>query len=228
MGETNGTAAGTVVNGMAQDGVITIKAPDFRTLHIAIEGTAPLVIARFAEKAMRMIEATQKAGSTAKGKRQREAKDFNAEYEGAKHVSTEGWYGIHAAAFRNGSIDACRAVGYKMTHAKLAIFVEADGFDCVDGVPLVRITHGMPEPFTAPVRNATGVVDLRTRPMWREWGALLRIKYDADMFQDRDVINLIDRVGVQVGVGEGRPYSKQSAGLGFGTFRITEVTQVTR
>ena len=32
--------------------------------------------------------------------------------------------------------------------------------------------------------------------------------------------NLIARVGMQVGVGEGRPDSKQSAGLGFGLFDV--------
>jgi hypothetical protein len=35
-----------------------------------------------------------------------------------------------------------------------------------------------------------------------------------------DIVNLISRVGLQVGVGEGRPDSKQSAGLGFGLFQI--------
>jgi hypothetical protein len=37
---------------------------------------------------------------------------------------------------------------------------------------------------------------------------------------DTDVVNLISRVGLQVGIGEGRPDSKQSAGLGYGLFEI--------
>ena len=56
--------------------------------------------------------------------------------------------------------------------------------------------------------------------MYREWSAVLRIRYDAGMLTADDVVNLIARVGMQVGVGEGRPDSKQSAGLGFGLFEI--------
>jgi hypothetical protein len=56
--------------------------------------------------------------------------------------------------------------------------------------------------------------------MYREWSAALRIRYDAGMLTADDIVNLISRVGLQVGVGEGRPDSKQSAGLGFGLFEI--------
>jgi len=70
------------------------------------------------------------------------------------------------------------------------------------------------------VRNATGVADIRVRPMWREWGAHVRVKYDADQFTLTDVTNLMARVGMQVGIGEGRPDSKSSAGLGWGTFEL--------
>ena len=200
--------------------IVAIQAPDFRLLELEIEGTSPLVINRFSAKAMEIMRQTQEAGSAAKSKKTREPKDFDALYENAKHVSEDGWEGIHAAAFRNGAISACRACGFKMTHAKLAFSVFADGFDRVDGAPLVRLTKGTAEQYVAPTRNATGVVDLRCRPMYREWGAMLRIRYDAGMLTAADVTNLIMRVGLQVGIGEGRPDSKNSAGLGYGLFQI--------
>ena len=199
---------------------VQISAPDFRIIQLKIRGTAPLVINRFSAKAMEIMRATQEAGSTARSKKTREAKDFDALYEGAKHVSDDGWEGIHAAAFRNGAISACRACGFKMTHAKLAFSVMADGFDRVDGAPLVRLTEGQAEAWVAPTRNATGVVDLRCRPMYRNWAAELRIRFDRGMLTEEDVVNLIARVGMQVGIGEGRPDSKASAGLGFGLFEI--------
>ena len=199
---------------------ISITPPDFRILDINILGTSPLVINRFSQKAIQQMRSTQEAGSAARSRRTREPKNFEALYEGAKHVSDDGWEGIHAAAFRNGAISACRAVGFKMTHAKLAFSVLPDGFDHVDGAPLVRLTTGTPEMWVAPVRNTTGVVDLRSRPMYREWSATLRIRYDNGMLSASDIVNLIARVGLQVGVGEGRPDSKQSAGLGFGLFDI--------
>lgn len=200
---------------------ISIKPLNLETIEVQIEGTAPLVIARFSAKAAQKMKAKHEAGSTAASKRgARDPRDFDDDYESAKHVSPEGWCGIHAAAFRNGAIDACRAGGFKMTMAKMALFIEPDGFDVVDGAPLVRITGGEPECWIATTRNETGVTDLRARPMWRTWGATVRIRFDADMFTTTDVVNLMNRVGAQVGVGEGRPFSKKSNGLGFGTFRL--------
>lgn len=199
---------------------VAIAPPNFQHLAINLRGTTPLVINRFSAKAMETIRRTQEAGSTARSRKSRESKDFDALFEGAKHISDDGWEGIHAAAFRNGAISACRACGFKMTHAKLAFMVMQDGFDRVDGAPLVKLTSGVAEQWVAPVRNRTGVVDLRCRPMYREWEATLRIRYDAGMLAADDVVNLIARVGLQVGIGEGRPDSKESAGLGYGLFEI--------
>lgn len=200
---------------------VEIPAPKFRIAELKLVGTAPFVMNKFSAKAKEQIKATQMAGSQAKTKKVREAKDFDAVYEGAMHISNEGWAGIHAGAFRNAMIDACRTVGYKMTHAKLAAFVLADGFDADDGTPLVRI-YGEPVKHMTHARNDNGSVDLRIRPMWKQWHAIVRIRYDADMFSQKDVVNLMMRVGQQVGIGEGRPYSKNSAGMGWGLFDIAQ------
>lgn len=202
---------------------ITIDAPKFNVLAIEIEGSAPYMQARFSAKAMAKMMEQMEAGSTTRSKRKKEPRDFDADFLNAMHVSEEGWPGIPAAAFRNASIDACRMVGFKMTHARMSIFIEADGLDEVDGTPLVKILGPDPEKTTLPVRNASGVVDIRVRPMWRKWGAILRVRYDEGQFTDEDVINLIHRAGQQVGVGEGRPYSKSSNGLGYGLFTIKSV-----
>lgn len=198
---------------------VTIKAPNIKKATFTIVGTAPYVQARFSAKAMQAMAAKMIAGSTAQTKRQRAARDFDDDFRQALHVSTEGWYGIPAGAFRQAMISACRLVGFKMTLAKLSVFVAADGFDAVDGVPLIRI-QGEPARLDMAVRNATGVADIRVRPIWREWSASLTVQYDADQFTLDDVTNLLRRVGMQVGIGEGRPDSRDSAGLGWGTFDI--------
>jgi hypothetical protein len=199
---------------------LVIAPPDFRVIEFQIQGTSPLLINRFSAKAIQQMRATQEAGSTSKSKKAREPKNFDQLFEDAKHVSEEGWEGFHAGAIRNGAISACRTVGVVMTRMKLAMFVVADGFDRVDGSPLVRLTTGTAEQHVAPTRNATGVIDLRCRPMYREWAATLRIKYDAGMITASDLANLISRLGCQVGIGEGRPDSKNSAGIGYGMFEI--------
>lgn len=199
---------------------INISPPNIRQAEFTIIGMAPLMICRFSQKAMEMMMAAHEAGSAGRTKKKRAARDFDADFQGARHISHDGWDGIHAAAFRNGMISACRLVGFKMTIAKLAVFVDPDGFDVVDGVPLVRI-HG-PEPVKRVMhtRNATGVIDLRARPAWDKWSCNLRVSHDADQFSAADVANLLSRVGAQVGVGEGRPDSRSSAGMGFGMFRL--------
>ncbi len=198
---------------------ISIRAPNFQTAIFEIVGTAPFVQHKFSAKARQQIVETQMAGSQAKARKVREPKDFDAVYEGAMHRSREGWAGIPASAFRNAMISACRTVGYKMTHAKLAAFVEADGFDVDDGTPLIRI-YGEPKKHVTYARNDNGSVDIRIRPMWEDWRAVVRIRFDADMFSATDLANLMMRVGMQVGIGEGRPDSKNSAGMGWGMFSI--------
>jgi len=124
-----------------------------------------------------------------------------------------------AATIRNAAISACRLVGFKMTLGRLSLFTEADGISASDGTPLIRI-YGEPVPFEAMVRNATGVADIRVRPRWDEWSAVLRIRYDQDQFSDEDIVNLLYRAGTQCGICEGRPDSSSSNGLGWGLFEI--------
>lgn len=196
---------------------VTIKPANIQTVVFNIRGTAPLVQARFSKKAELMAKMAE--GSTAKNRRERKARDYEQEMKDAMHVSSEGWQGLPAPAFRAAMISACRLVGFKMTLAKLSVFVEHDGIDALDGLPLIKF-DGTPEINTMHTRNATGVVDVRSRPMWREWSAKVRIRYDADQFTLTDVTNLMQRVGMQVGIGEGRPDSRSSAGLGWGTFEL--------
>jgi len=199
---------------------VNISAPNIRTACFTIIGSSPYVQARFSAKAMQAMKSKMMAGSTAKGKKVREARDFDDDFKQAQHISEDGWYGIPAGAFRQAIISACRLVGFKMTMAKLSVFVESDGVDRVDGVPLVRLVADEPEKTEMAVRNQTGVADIRVRPMWRKWSAELRIQFDADQFTIQDVTNLISRVGLQVGIGEGRHDSRESAGLGWGCFKI--------
>jgi hypothetical protein len=196
---------------------VLISAPNFGVMELLIRGTAPLVIERFSKKAELM--AKMQEGAQAKSKKTRVARDYEKDCEEARYRHAEGWEGINAAAFRAGMISACRLVGFKMTIAKLSVFIEADGFDIADGLPIVRI-YGGSTTFTAHTRNATGVVDVRSRPQYRSWACKLRIKFDQTQFSASDVINLVSRVGVQVGIGAGRPDSKSSAGCGWGTFEV--------
>lgn len=201
---------------------IVISAPNMQRARFTIQGTAPLMTARFSKKAE--IMRRQAEGARPGKKAARDARDFDAEWIEAAYRDASGWFGVNAPAFRNAAISACRLVGFKMTIAKLSIFVDADGFDLNDFVPLVRITRGDPQPSFMNVRNATGVVDIRSRPIWQPgWQMAPIMRWDAAQFRLEDVTNLIARVGLQVGIGEGRPDSRQSSGLGYGLFDVIGV-----
>jgi hypothetical protein len=201
---------------------ITIPPPNFGTAKFRIVGTAPLVQNAFPTKAREQMKAKQAAGSQAKKGGKKDPKDFQQCYEQSQHISREGWNGIPCGAFRSALVSACRTVDFKMTIAKLSLFVVADGFDRVDGTPLVKIAEGEPHYVEHAVRNESGVADIRPRAMWDHWECVLTVRWDADKFRAADVANLLHRAGLQVGVQEGRPDSKKSTGMGWGTFRIAE------
>ena len=151
----------------------------------------------------------------------KDPKDFDEAYRGAMHISQDGWYGIPASSFRAAMISACRTVGLTMQMAKLTVFVVGDGRDAEDNQALIRL-HGEPHPFNMAVRLASGTTDIACRPMFDEWWADVTIKWDNDTFQAADIVNLLARAGVHCGIGAGRPDSKESAGMGWGTFEIVQ------
>ena len=159
-------------------------------------------------------------GKAASSKKNREAKSTDDLFNEARYISRDGWDGIHAGAFRNAMISACRLVGFKMTLAKMSVFVIADGWDAVEPqIPLVRI-YGEPIKQEDMARVATGQPYVCVRPAYHDWTMKLRVRWDADQFTLADVTNLVSRVGMQVGIGEGRPDSPHSAGMGWGLFEV--------
>jgi hypothetical protein len=199
---------------------VQIKPPNMQTAQFVIEGTAPLVIHRFSEKAKKGMLRTMEEGPTSRKGKQREPLNTEEVYNAARYVSKEGWDGFNASSVRCAMIRACSLVGYKMVNAKMSVFVLADGRDATEPeYALVRII-GKPRKFEAVARVETGQAYVTIRPIYDEWKAKLRIRYDGDQFTIQDVANLLARAGESVGIGEGRPCSKNSAGMGWGTFKI--------
>ena len=208
---------------------IIIAAPRFEVAQFHVVGTAPLVVHRFSAKTKQAMKLKMETGKSASSKKNREAKQTDELFEEARYVSREGWDGFHAAAIRNAMISACRLVGFKMTLAKLSVFVEADGWDRLEPqIPLLRILDrkggdAEAEKLETMARVETGQPYVSVRAIYHNWTAEPRIRFDADQFSVNDVANLLARVGMQVGIGEGRPDSKNSAGQGWGLFSVEAV-----
>ena len=199
---------------------VSISAPNMRIAAFTIKGTAPLVVHRFSKKTKDQIIATMKLGSTAKKGRKKEGLNPEEAYNQARYISNEGWDGFNAASLRCALISACRLVGFKMTIGKLSLFVIEDGRDKQEPEYALIKINGTPRMLESMGRLDNGSVCPIHRPIYDEWTAKLRIRFDADQFSVKDVANLLQRVGTQVGLGEGRPDSKNSCGMGWGTFEI--------
>lgn len=206
--------------------VATIKPPKFTVARFSIIGEAPLVIHRFSAKVKNEMKAKMETGKAAGSRKNREAKATDDLYNESRYISTEGWDGFNAATIRAAMISACRLVGFKMTLAKLSLFVIADGVDKAEPqISLIRILGCEPVKQEDMARVETGQPYVTVRAAYHGWRANVTIRFDADQFTVADVSNLLSRVGMQVGIGEGRPDSKNSAGMGWGLFRIAGVEE---
>ena len=199
---------------------LVIKAPAFQVAEFEIIGTAPLVIHRFSAKTKQEMKQKMETGKAASSKKNREAKNTDETFQESRYISKEGWDGFHAGAIRSAMISACRLVGFKMTLAKLSLFVVNDGWDAKEPqIPLIRI-YGKAEKQEDIARVETGQPYVTIRAAFYNWKSKLKIRWDADQFTIEDVYNLLIRVGMQVGICEGRPDSKKSVGMGWGLFDV--------
>ena len=76
-----------------------ISAPRMCYATLTIRGIAPYVQHAFSQKAQAQMEATQRAGTQARSRKKREARDFEASYESAMHKAKGGWHGIPATKY---------------------------------------------------------------------------------------------------------------------------------
>jgi len=203
-----------------QTKTVTISAPKLQTAVFEVKGIAPLVIHRFSAKTKAEMKLKMETGKAASSKKNREPKNTDETYQEARYISKDGWDGLHAGAIRSAMISACRLVGFKMTLAKLSIFVIQDGWDAQEPqIPLIRI-YGKPQKQEDMARVETGQPYVTVRAAYHDWSAKIKIRWDADQFTNDDIFNLLYRAGMQVGIGEGRPDSKKSAGMGWGLFEV--------
>lgn len=192
------------------DAQIAINKIGTETLLIPIVGTAPLIVHKFSEKAKRqMLDAMQGRKSP------KQPRDPEADYESAMYLHDDGGYGFPVIAFKAATVGASRYFGKSvpMTMLRQSIFVDAE-FSKRDGQKLARIV-GAPHMREDVVRVGMGT-DLRYRPEFTEWQAVLEVTFVASMLTRDSVLSLIEAGGMGVGVGEWRPEKKGD----FGTYQI--------
>lgn len=191
------------------DAAIEINKIGTETLLVPITGTAPLIVHRFSEKAKRqMLDAMQGRKSP------KEAKNPQAEYEAAFYRLADGGNGFPALAFKAATVGGARFYsGVTMTALKQFMFFRGELGG--DGRALVRI-EGDPELREDVVTVGRNGTDLRYRPQFIPWRAVLRVTYVMSVLTQGSVISLINAGGMGVGVGEWRPEKDGD----FGTYQV--------
>ena len=136
-------------------------------VEIPVEGAAPQIQHRFSEKARQMMLDRQQQRAI-----KREAKDPEALFEAAQYRLPADRWGHPAVGFKSAIVGGVRFFkGSKltMTGVKTMLFVVGEGPD-----QLVEV-EGEPKMRQDPVRNSSGVADLRFRPTFWPWSAVLPI-----------------------------------------------------
>ncbi len=178
---------------------------------LRIVGIAQLVVHKWGEKPIRDIEAKQRAGNTAKGRsKQREKRDPKAEYEASRYKMSKGKDGFPSCGIKASIVTAGQRF-HKIDKVFLrgAFWVEGD-LTPINAKPVM-------ERHTVRLSGINRSMDLRYRPVYKNWSMDIRISYDPDLIDPETIVNLANRAGRSVGIGEGRP---EKCTLQWGMFKV--------
>jgi hypothetical protein len=197
--------------------VVMVRPIQQKRMVIGIEGVSPLVVHRWSEKAKKMMRDKQQNKG---GTKLREAKDPEQEYEESMYRFGNGRHGFPAGALKGAMMMAAhKDVGFAKTAFAKAVFVVPDDADS----NLIEIhCEGGPKMREDMVRIGLGSADMRYRAEYTRWSMILTIDYDAELIGPETLINLLQRAGFGVGLGEGRPSSPKHSVLGWGRFQVQE------
>jgi hypothetical protein len=195
---------------------VSIRKIDTEHMLVPIVGTSPLIVHKFSEKAKRQMLDAQQGRKSPKV-----ARDPEADYQAAFYRTKEG-FGFPAVAFKACTIGAARFYGKDVRMTDLRQFLFFKGVVSEnDPQALVEIV-GEPHMREDVVRLSMSGTDLRYRPEFTEWSAVLEVIYIKSSLTQESVLSLIDAGGMGVGVGEWRPEKKGD----FGTFQIDPTRDV--
>lgn len=177
---------------MATTGTIEIPPTEFGTILMRLHGESELIQHAWSEKAKRMMRDKQQKKATGP----KEAKDPEAEYKAAMYTFEDGSPGHPSVAFKAAAVAAARQLdGLTMTFLRGVFHIPGE---------LVTI-EGQPRMREDMVRLNGQTADLRYRPGFPEWKAIVPVKYNKRAITMEQIVHLFNTAGFSVGVGEWRP-----------------------
>lgn len=183
-----------------QEVQIELPKLNLQTMQVTLIGDSPLICHAWSKKAKQeMLDKQMK-----KAKQGRAAKDPEQDYKDSLYTHPEGGYGFPAVAFKAAAVDAC-------SHIANMTKVEARGAFHIN-CELVKII-GKPTPREDMVKIAMGTADIRYRGEFKEWKCNFILRYNANIINPEQILNLFNTAGFAIGVGEWRPQRDGSFGM---------------
>jgi len=187
---------------------INLKQLEIKTIQLQIEGTAPLIVHNWSEKAKRQMLEKQMGKARVK---KHDIKDPEADYQATLYKIDSKKTGFPATGFKAASVRAGKALGYSMTDLRGWMFVIPDNGDLVE----IKGKHHMREDM---VRVSNGSPDIRFRAEYQKWSAKLTIQYNAGSITADEIGQIVMAAGFSCGIGEWRP--EKSATGSYGTWQL--------
>ena len=178
--------------------VITLEEMQQSVLTTRIIGISPFIQHKWSEKAIQMMR-DKHAGVRVKN---REIRKPEEEFRDAAYVCEDGRFGFPAGGIKACLIGAAhKDIGLEKTLLRKSLFIIPD--DPINN--LIALETDDPLMREDTVRVGAGTTDLRYRPEFRNWGMILNFEFDAQALTQPTILNLVQRAGFGVGLGEWRP-----------------------
>jgi len=195
MNNTKKSVKKTATKKLPQEKVAVYKM-DLKTIHLTIKGTTSLIVHKFSNKSLRMIEEKQQGKGKAKEKANRKPEE---EFNQARYVLNEKKKqdGFPASGFKKAAVRAGTYMDQKMTFLRGAFHVIGDM------IPIICKKGAIMRTDT--VRIGMGVCDIRYRPEYQNWSCVIPVQYNASIITSEQIVNLFNVAGFAVGLGDWRP-----------------------
>lgn len=228
------TAAKPAAKPAGAPGTIQLQRVGRAMVRIPVVGMTPLIVNKFSAKAQEIMLAKQMGKPMEKP-----PKDPEQLFLNAQHRLNDGSAGFPSVGFKAAIVDGGRFFkGSKLPMTDLRRFLFVNGVGGQDQANRTLLTpiygewnddqskmvSAVPTMRQDYARNETGVADIRFRPEYDPWCAVLEVIF-VKVLTLESVLALVDAAGI-CGIGEWRPASKESNTGSYGTFRVPENVKV--
>jgi hypothetical protein len=202
----NGHTKNRVADAMmgAIDSPIAMHAMKVAHLLVTVKGTTPLICHNWDEKTKRqMLDKQQKKAGTG-----RKIKDPEADFQASLYKTPDGRYGFPARAFKKSCMQAAhKDIGLARSIATPAIKIYGPGRSELVILQGPNGKDAKPKMREDMVRVGSGmnkVPDIRFRGEFSEWSCTLYVELATEYVSVEQFVNLVNRAGFLIGVGEDR------------------------